>query len=399
MQIRAMRRGKWALAVLAAVSLASFAAAACGGDDDDASKTTTTGNTATAGSPAAGASASTAPAGIPANVGKDDKAQLTGAGATFPAPIYQAWFDDYNKKVAKGVQINYQAVGSGGGIQQFTANTVDFGATDAPMSNDELSKAADAQHVPTVIGAVVLAYNLSGVTNLKLDGDTVAKIYLGAVKKWDDAAITALNPGVKLPSENIQVAYRSDSSGTSFVFTDYLAKVSEDWKSKVGANKAPNWPAGQGGKGNDGVTNVVKQTPNSIGYVELNYAVANKLAFADVKNKAGKFVKPTIESASAAAAGVAVPDDYRVSITNADGDAAYPIASFTYLLVPKTAGKCAQQQPLVTFLWWSTHDSSAQATVKELNYSPLPATLLPKIEATLKSLKCDNGASPSLKAG
>lgn len=394
MQIRATRKGKWAVLLLAAISLTSLIAAACGGDDDT-TKTPTAAATAATGSPAA-----TKPStGLPANVGKNDKAQLNGAGATFPAPIYQAWFDDYNKKVAKGVQINYQSLGSGAGIQQFTANTVDFGASDAPMSDAELAKAADAQHVPTVIGAVVMTYNLSGITSLKLDGDAVAKIYLGVIKKWNDPAIASQNAGVNLPSADIQVTYRSDSSGTTFVFTDFLSKVSADWKTAVGTNKAPNWPAGQGGKGNEGVTNVVKQTPNSIGYVELNYAAQNKLPFADIKNKAGKYVKPTIESASAAASGVTVPDDYRVSITNADGDAVYPITSFTYLLVYKTTGKCNQQTPLANFLWWSTHDASAAATVKELNYSPLPSNLLPKIEATIKSLKCDGGTNASLSAG
>lgn len=386
-------RRRWLIAGLAAVSAVSWLAIACGGDDTTATKTATTapsGTTVAGGTPGAST--------IPANIGKDDKASLTGAGATFPAPIYQAWFDDYNKGVAKGVQINYQAVGSGGGIQQFTANTVDFGASDAPMSNDELAKATDAQHIPTVIGAVVVTYNLSGVTTaLKLDGTTVANIYLGTIKKWDDAAIVALNPGVKLPSADIQVVYRSDSSGTTFVFTDYLTKASTDWQSKVGTNKAPNWPAGQGGKGNDGVTGVVKNTPNSIGYVELNFALANKLAFADVKNKAGKFVTPTIDTASAAAAGATIPEDYRVSITNADGDTAYPISSFTYLLVFKTTGKCSQQAPLVNMLWWAFHDPSAQKTVKELNYSPLPAKVLPAIEATLKGLKCDGGSKASLK--
>lgn len=387
MQIRATRKGRWAIVLLAAISLTAVLAAACGGDDDDTKKTAT---------PGTGATAAT---GIAANVGKDDKAQLNGAGATFPAPIYQAWFDDYNKKVAKGVQINYQSLGSGAGIQQFTANTVDFGASDAPMSEAELAKAPDAQHIPTVIGAVVMTFNLSGITSLKLDGDTVAKIYLGTIKKWNDPAITGQNTGVNLPNADIQVAYRSDSSGTTFVFTDYLSKVSADWKAGPGTNKAPNWPTGQGGKGNEGVTNVVKQTPNSIGYVELNFAAQNKLSFADVKNKAGKYVKPTIESASAAAAGVTVPEDYRVSITNADGDAAYPISSFTYLLVYKTTGKCSQQTPLANFLWWSTHDASAAATVKELSYSPLPSSLLPRIEATLKGLKCDGGAKASLGAG
>jgi len=382
-------RTGWLAGLAASIAVGALLAG-CGGGDDTAAATKTS---------APGTPAATTAGGLPANVGKDDRASLTGAGATFPAPLYQAWFDDYNKGVAKGVQVNYQPVGSGGGINQFTAGTVDFGASDAPMSDDELGKAPDAQHVPTAIGAVVLTYNLSGVQSLKLDGDTLAKIYLGTIKKWDDPAIAALNAGVKLPSADIQVVYRSDSSGTTFVFTDYLSKVSADWKTKVGTNKAPNWPTGQGGKGNDGVTGVVKNTPNAIGYVELTYAATNKLSFADMKNKAGKFVTPTVDSASAAAAGATIPAGYRVSITNADGDTSYPIASFTYLLVFKSTAKCSQQTPLVDMLWWVFHDSGAQATIKELSYSPLPKALLPLVEATLQGLKCDGGAKASLKAG
>lgn len=374
---------------LAAVSLVSLLAAACGGDDDDS-----TSPTAAGGSPAA----TTAPGAIPANIGKDDSAQLTGAGATFPQVIYQAWFDDYNKKIAKNVQVNYQPVGSGAGVTQFTANTVDFGASDVGMNEDQLAKAPDAQLLPTVIGAVVMSYNLPGVASLKLDGPTIANIYLGNIKKWDDAAIKALNPGVNLPSADIQVAYRSDSSGTSGVFTDYLSKVSDEWKTKVGAATAPKWPVGQGGNGNAGVSNVVKQTPNALGYIELTFALQNKLPFADVKNKAGKFVTASIDAASASAAGVTIPQpQYQVSITNADGDTAYPISSFTYLLLYKSTGKCSQQTPLVDMLWWMFHDSAAQQTIKDNFYAPLPSSLLPRIEATLKSLKCDGGAKTSLK--
>ena len=366
--------------ILSAAALLTISAAACGGDDDSstATKTTTSSGTQPANQ-----------AGIPANVGKDDSANITGAGATFPTPIYQAWFDDYNKGVARGVKINYQSIGSGGGIQQFTEKTVDFGASDAPMSDAELAKAADAQHIPMVLGSVVLTYNLSGVTSLKLDGDTVAKIYLGAIKKWNDPAIAGQNPGVKLPGDDIQVGYRSDGSGTSFVFTDWLSKVSPDWKNKVGANKNPSWPAGQGGKGNEGVTNLVKQTPNAIGYVELNFAIANKLPFADVKNKAGKYVKPTIDSTSEAAAGVVLPDDYRVSITDADGEKAYPISSFTFILVHKDASSCTVQKPLVNMLWWVFHDKTAAQTAAELNYASVPAKVVTSVEATLKGLKCE----------
>ena len=218
------------------------------------------------------------------------------------------------------MKVNYQAVGSGGGIQQFTEKTIDFGATDLPMTEAEQAKAGtDAQHLPTVVGAIVITYNLDAASNaLKLDGDTVAKIWLGKITKWNDAAIAALNPGVKLPAADIAVVSRSDSSGTSGVFTDYLSNVSPDWKSAIGVSKAPKWPVGQGGNGNAGVTNAVKQTANSIGYVELNYALTNKLPFADMKNRAGKFVTPSTESTSAAAAGATLPADYKVSIVNAE---------------------------------------------------------------------------------
>jgi len=384
-----LRRGLPALLAMAAV--VPLAAAACGGDDDTAKTDAPT--------PAATGASATAPAGIPATVGKDDRADLTGAGATFPQPIYQAWFDDY-RKVASGVKVNYQGVGSGGGVNQFTEKTVDFGASDVGISAAQLEKAPDAQLLPTVIGAVVLTYNLPELkAPLKLDGATVAGIYLGTVKKWNDPAIAGLNPGVNLPNSDVQVAYRSDSSGTSGVFTDYLSKVSPEWKDKVGSATGPKWPAGQGGQGNPGVATVVKQTPNSIGYVELTYATQNKLPFADLKNRAGKFVTPSIDSASAAAAGVTVPEAYQVSITDANGDAAYPIASFTYLILYKTTGTCAKQTPLVDMLWWTFHDKGAQAAVKELGYAPLPSSLLPRIEATLKGLKCDNGAKASLKGG
>ncbi|HRC62895.1 MAG TPA: phosphate ABC transporter substrate-binding protein PstS, partial [Dehalococcoidia bacterium] len=293
-------------------------------------------------------------------------------------------------EVAKGVQVNYQSIGSGGGIQQFTEKTVDFGASDAPMSDAELAKATDAVHIPMVLGSVVLTYNVSGVnTPLKFDGDTIAKIYMGTIKKWNDPAIAALNSGMKLPDADIQVVYRSDGSGTTFVWTDYLSSVSADWKSKVGTSKNPSWPVGQGGKGNEGVTTAVKQTPNAIGYVELNYAIANKLAFADIKNKAGKFITPSIDATSAAAAGVTIPDDYRVSIVNASGEGAYPIASFTYLLVHKDTQSCDKQKPLVNMLWWVFHDKNANETAKSLNYAPLPATLQPKVDATLKTLTCN----------
>lgn len=387
--ITTFRRRLALLGIVAA--MVPLVATACGGDGSSTTATPTAAGTA---------AASATKGGMPTNPGKDDKATLTGAGATFPAPIYQAWFDDYNKNVAKGVRINYQSIGSGGGVQQFTQKTVDFGASDAALSDDEMSKAPDVQHIPMVLGSVVVTYNLNGVSKpLRFDGETLARIYLGDIKRWDDPALKALNPGVTLPGADIQVVYRSDGSGTSFVWTDYLSKVSADWKTKVGTSKNPQWAVGQGGKGNEGVTNVVKQTPNAIGYVELNYAIANKLPFGDIKNKAGQFVTPSIASTSAAAAGVQLPADYRISIVNAEGASAYPIASFTYLLVYKASGKCSQQTPLANFLWWAFNDPAAAETAKQLDYAPIPAAALPQIQATIKSLKCDDGAKTSLSGG
>ncbi len=366
---------------------ATMLVAACGGGGDTATKATPAASTGTA-------AAATKAAGLTVDMGKNDKASLTGAGATFPAPVYQAWFDDYNKKVATGVRVNYQSVGSGGGIQQFTEKTVDFGASDAPMSDEELKKAgADTVHIPTVLGSVTAAYNVDGLTApLKLDGDILAKIYLGTITKWNDPAIVALNAGQKLPDAKILVAYRSDGSGTTYVWTDYLSSVSADWKSKVGVNKNPNWPVGQGGKGNEGVAQVVQQTKNSIGYIELAYASANKIAFADIKNKAGKFVTPSLASTTAAGAGVTLPADYRGSIVNGDGDATYPIASFTFLLVRQNAAKCDTAKPLVNLLWWAYHDQGAQATAKSLFYATLPDAVQAKVDTTLKGLQCEGKA-------
>lgn len=326
----------------------------------------TGGGSSTTSTPAAsgGMAATAAAGGIATNIGKNDKVSITGAGATFPAALYQAWFDEYHSSVAKGVQINYQSIGSGGGIQQFTEKTVEFGASDAPMTTEELAKAPDAVHVPTVVGSVVMAYNLPGVTKLQLDADTISGIYLGTIKKWSDPKIAALNSGAKLPDADIQVAYRSDGSGTSFVFTDYLTKVSADWKTKVGTSKNPNWPVGQGGKGNEGVSNVIKQTANSIGYIELQYSMTNKLSFADVKNKSGKFVTASIAATAAAAAGSTLPMDYRGSIVNADGADAYPIASFTYLLVHKDTASCDKQGP------WSARCGGCTTTRRRRSWPP-----------------------------
>src|SRR5437870_3069284 len=272
------------------------------------------------------------------NMGSSGEVRLQGAGATFPNPLYQKWLSEYGKLNAN-IKIDYQSIGSGGGIKQIQARTVDFGASDAPMTDAEL-KASPGEliHIPTVLGAVVITYNLSGVSRpLRFSPDVIADIFLGKITKWNDARIKADNPDANLPSTDITVVHRAESSGTSFVFTDYLAKVSAEWKEKVGADKAPKWPVGQGGKGNEGVTGQLKQQPNTIGYVELAYAVQNKLPAALIKNASGKFVEASIAAVTAAAASASAqtPDDLRVSITNATGENAYPISSYTYILVYK----------------------------------------------------------------
>jgi len=313
-----------------------------------------------------------------------DKMLINGAGATFPFPIYSKWFSEYNKTNPE-IQINYQSIGSGGGIKQITEKTVDFGASDAPLSDDEMTRAGNSlQHIPTVMGAVVVVYNVPGVKTIKLTGETLASIYLGKIAKWNEAAIAADNKGVALPDLAIAVAHRSDGSGTTSVFTDYLAKVSADWKSGPGQGKSVNWPTGLGGKGNEGVTGVVKQTEGGIGYVELAYANQNKLSVAELKNKDGKWVTASLESVSAAAAKVEIPADYRVSITNAEGPEAYPIAAFTYLLVYKDQADVAKGEALLKFIWWAEHDGQKLAAA--LDYAPLPKALTKKVDATLRKL-------------
>ncbi len=307
---------------------------------------------------------------------------INGAGATFPNPLYQKWFSEYHAKIP-AIGFNYQSIGSGGGIQQFTAGTVDFGASDAPLTDEEWARAKDAVHIPTVLGAVVITFN-APVQGLKLTPQVLADIYLGKITRWNDKALAAVNPGLKLPDTDISVMHRADGSGTTSIFTDYLAKVSPEWKEKVGMGKSVKWPAGLGGKGNEGVTGLVKQTPGAIGYVELAYAKQNGLPMAQLRNKAGAFVTPSIESTSAAAAGVQIPDDYRVSVTNADGKDSYPIASFTYLLVHKDAKDGAKGTALVEFLWWAVHD--AQKFAGPLDYAPLPGPVVEKVSRTIQSL-------------
>jgi phosphate transport system substrate-binding protein len=312
-----------------------------------------------------------------------DAVKLQGAGATFPNPLYQKWLSEYGK-LNPQVRIDYQSIGSGGGIKQIKEQTVDFGASDAPMSDADLNSAPSSiLHIPTVLGAVVITYNLQGITEpLRFSPDVIADIFLGKIKRWDDARIRADNQGVNLPAADISVVHRSDGSGTSAVFTDYLSKVSAGWKAQVGAGTSPNWPVGQGGKGNEGVTGQIKQTPNTLGYVELAYAV---LPVALIKNSAGNFVEPSLDGVTAAAESVAAtPEDLRVSITNASGASAYPISSYTYMLVYQEQKDAAKGKALVDFLWWGIHDGEKFA--KDLQYAPLPPEVVKRAEAKINSI-------------
>jgi phosphate transport system substrate-binding protein len=310
---------------------------------------------------------------------------INGAGATFPYPIYSKWFDEY-AKVDPSVRFNYQSIGSGGGQKQILAQTVDFGASDGPMTDDNLGKArGKILHIPTVAGAVVATYNLPGNPSLKFDADAIAGIYLGQIKKWNDPKLTALNPSAKLPDQDIVVVHRSDGSGTTYIWTDYLSKISTEWKSKVGTNTSVNWPTGIGGKGNEGVSGQVKQTPGAIGYVELIYAIQNKMPYAEVKNSAGQFVKPTIDSVTAAIATADIPDDFRFSMTNAPGKDAYPIAGPTWLLVYEQQKDAAKGKKLVEFLKWAMKDGEKMA--KDLDYAPLPETVQQRVLKRIDEIK------------
>ena len=311
---------------------------------------------------------------------------INGAGATFPYPIYSKWFDLYSKSNPE-VRFNYQSIGSGGGIKQVTSGTVDFGATDGPMTPEQLSEAPGRLvHIPMVLGADVIAYNLDGVKKgLKLTPDVIADIFLGKITSWSDERIAAANPGVKLPNEDIIVVHRSDGSGTTYIFVDYLSSVSPEWKAKVGKGTSVNWPVGLGGKGNEGVAGVLKQTPGSIGYVELSYAERNGLTYADIQNKAGTFIEPTLESTSKAAAGVKMPEDFRVSLVNPDNPEAYPIASFTWLLIYKDMPDAVKGKAIVDFIKWAIHDG--QQYTKDLLYAPLPDDVVVLIEKKLEHVK------------
>jgi phosphate transport system substrate-binding protein len=312
----------------------------------------------------------------------DNPLLINGAGATFPYPIYSKWFDEYHK--ANGTQINYQSVGSGAGIKQVTEGTVDFGASDGPMNDDQV-KAYRAKngtgilHFPTVLGAVVPTYNIAGVSGaLNFTPEALSGIFLGRISKWNDPAIVAANKGVNLPGNDIVVIHRSDGSGTTYIWTDYLSKVNSDWKDKVGKGTSVNWPVGLGGKGNEGVTGLIKQTPNSIGYVELIYAAQNKVPYGSVKNAAGSMVKADLASVTEAAAAAAktIPDDFRVSITNAPGKNAYPISSFTWLLIPEKFKDATKRDAMKGFLKWAITDG--QGVVENLSYAKLPKEVVDK---------------------
>src|SRR6202158_1612237 len=318
--------------------------------------------------------------------------QLNGAGATFPYPMYSKWFNEYIK-VDPSARFNYQSIGSGGGIKQITEQTVDFGATDGPMTDEQLSAApGHIMHFPTVMGAVVLTYNVEGVaTGLKLTPEAIAGIFLGRITKWNDPVLTAANPGVNLPPRDMIVVHRSDGSGTSYIFTDYLSKVSKDWNNKVGKGTAVSGPAGLGGKGKEGVTGLIKQTPFSIGYVELIYALSNDLPFAQVKNQSGAFVTASLDSVTAAAAALAksMPDDFRVSITNAPSPDAYAISGLTWLLVYEKQKDAAKGTKLVQFLNWMLRDGQKYAP--DLHYAPLPKEVIAKEEQAVHRVSTSDG--------
>jgi phosphate transport system substrate-binding protein len=321
--------------------------------------------------------------------------RLTGAGATFPYPIYSKWMSEYHN-LHPNVEINYQSIGSGGGIRQFTDHTVDFGATDGPMTDSAVAAVqGNVYHIPTVLGADVPTYNIPGVTaKLRFTPEVLAGIFLGQITKWNDSRITAINPGVDLPDQDIVVAHRSDGSGTTYIWTDYLSKVSPEWAQRVGKATSVNWPVGLGGKGNEGVANIVKQTPGALGYVELIYAVQNSINYGLVQNKSGNYVNASLETATLAATGaVAALDrntDFRISITNPDGAQAYPIASFTWLLIPKQMTDATKARTLLEFVWWATHQG--QQYNEALAYARLPARVVQLEEERLKSITVNGTA-------
>jgi len=323
-----------------------------------------------------------------AAVAQGNMVLLNAAGATFPYPIYSKWFDAYHQS-HPSVQINYQSIGSGGGIRQLLDKTVDFGASDGPMSDEQLNQAGfGILHFPTVMGADVPSYNIPGVSaTLKFTPDALAGIFLGKITKWNDPAITGPNPGVNLPADDIIVAHRSDGSGTTYIWTDYLSKVSQEWHDKVGKGTSVNWPVGQGGKGNEGVSGLLKQLPDSMGYVELIYAIQNNITYGEVRNAEGVFVKASLASVSAAAAGAAkaMPEDFRVSITNAPGRDAYPISSFTWLLIPEKISDATKRDAIKTFLKWMVTDG--QRYCEGLDYAKLPSQVVAMEEKAVAKIQ------------
>jgi len=310
---------------------------------------------------------------------------INGAGATFPYPIYSKWFDEY-ARTDPSVRFNYQSIGSGGGQKQILAQTVDFGASDGPMSDENLAQApGKLLHLPTVAGAVVVTYNLPGAPKLKLDGATVADLFLGKITRWSDKRIAALNPDVKLPGDDVVVVHRSDGSGTTYIFTDYLSSVSKEWESSVGRNTSVKWPIGLGAKGNEGVAGQVKQLPGTIGYVELAYAHQNKLPFADLKNAVGNFVTPSLESVTEALASAKIPDDFRFSMVNSPGEKAYPISGATWLLVYEQQKDAEKGRKLVEFLNWAATKGEAMASA--LEYAPLPENVQKRVLERIKTIQ------------
>ncbi len=312
--------------------------------------------------------------------------QLNGAGATFPYPMYSKWFSEYNK-LHPDVQINYQSIGSGGGIRQVLNGTVDFGASDGPMTDEQLKEAkTKILHIPTVLGADVPAYNVPGVSGeLKFTPESLAGIFLGKIQKWNDPAIAQVNPGVNLPNQSIIVVHRSDGSGTTYIFTDYLSKISKEWEATAGKGTSVKWPVGLGGKGNEGVAGQIRQLQGSVGYVELVYAVENKITFGSVRNAAGNFVKASLDAVTeAAASSPKMPADFRVSITNAPGKTAYPISSFTWLLIPVQAKDPKKGKIIADFLDWMVSDG--QKMTSQLSYAPLPQNVVEKVKAAIKQI-------------
>jgi phosphate transport system substrate-binding protein len=326
-------------------------------------------------------------AGTASPAAAQSEIRLTGAGATFPYPIYSKWVLEYTK-TRPNVEINYQSIGSGGGIRQFVDRTVDFGATDGPMADSQIAAVrGNVLHIPTVLGAVVPVYTLTGVTQqLRFTPDVLAGIFLGQITRWNDSRLAAVNPGVTLPNQDIIVVHRSDGSGTTYVWTDYLAKVNPEWAQRVGRGTSVNWPVGLGGRGNEGVASTVRRTPGAIGYVELVYATQNRMPVGLVRNRTGTFVEATLASTTAAAGGERWPadTDFRVSITDPDERDAYPVASFTWILIPRDMPNAANARALLEFLWWATHEGQRFAT--DLGYAPLPQPVVRLVEARLRAV-------------